>query len=954
MRNSFTRLLILAGCIWLSTTQTVFAQFPYPIDSVRSKAIGQALLFPAESRSVAQIRALMNANGSFTDRGPDLYIIEKRIRKLAQEYYANPSWQGNTSLKNDIYQALEYWFNNATPGVGWGDWTNTDIKMPRWMGRTMILMYDAITADIPSNPQAVALRNHVQNFYNTYVWGSTNGRPGSRLGANLSARLEGAATIGAFLNSPTILQVVQDSASSSIMLGAGTQTQYPNYAHHGFTTDYSFHHHNDEDGRMIWGNYGWVLISNFSFYIELVGGSPWDLSSAEYQRMFEAITEGARYFSYKGKYSLSVGGRKVLRETGYGSSNNFGKVLRILFRTGSISPDGFSPAEVGLLSDMWTRYTNPSSPQVFNSSKYFYTSDCLAHSRPDHHVVIKMLSDRNLAIEIGTGYPTRGYHLTDGSTFFMITGEEYLDSRVVWNYTAIPGTTIEQKAGQPLQTGPTVYQSSNTFAGGVSDGIHSVSGFDYNRTHSYSTVRAQKSYFLFDEDFIFLGSKVRQTASPNGDIWTTVNQAERKGTVTYNTGSGTNSIPLGTNTTQDFNGLNQIAWFHHDGMGYVIVPNGNIDLKLWADNRTGTWRSIDQSNSNTSNQSRKMFQLSINHGANPSNDTYSYLVFPNVSAADMPAIASNLPIAIVKHTDDAHVVHHASEEITQAMLYANNQDFQSPLGFQIASDKPAVIQLSQDTTVLKLSVSDPMQQETSITLTIEGELSGPNTTYNSSTNESTVTVNLPQGIYAGNQVDIDLSLNGTSLPVELADFSGIYKGQKSLVELSWSTASEINSDYFEVLRSANGFDFEKIGEIKASGYSQTSLNYSFEDRAPLIGENYYRLRMVDIDGSEEFSKIIVLNATLNKSSFVKVYPNPWASTNPLTIEAQLVGEALLEGSIVDLSGRTILLLEHGKTDNRGRTSWEIPRQKIASGVYFLRLEGRDQSQVLHQKIIIQP
>ena len=94
-------------------------------------------------------------------------------------------------------------------------------------------------------------------------------------------------------------------------------------------------------------------------------------------------------------------------------------------------------------------------------------------------------------------------------------------------------------------------------------------------------------------------------------------------------------------------------------------------------------------------------------------------------------------------------------------------------------------------------------------------------------------------------------LGGPVLPIELVDFTA-YR-QSGQVVLEWSTASESNSSHFEVERSADGLFFETIGSLPAAGESAATIAYRTEDRAPLQGVNYYRLKLVDLDGSFEHS-----------------------------------------------------------------------------------------------------
>ena len=160
---------------------------------------------------------------------------------------------------------------------------------------------------------------------------------------------------------------------------------------------------------------------------------------------------------------------------------------------------------------------------------------------------------------------------------------------------------------------------------------------------------------------------------------------------------------------------------------------------------------------------------------------------------------------------------------------------------------------------------------------------------------------------------------GVVLAVELTSFKGsTAKGQNIL---DWSTASEKNAAHFDIQRSSDNTAWSNIGQVKAVNNAYGS-DYQFIDAQPLSGTNYYRLQMVDANGSTELSKIVAVTANGNKS--LKVYPNP--AKDVLTI----LTDANTEGvSIFDINGRLVLSVVD-KSQN-------VNIQKLASGVYFVRM-----------------
>ncbi len=110
----------------------------------------------------------------------------------------------------------------------------------------------------------------------------------------------------------------------------------------------------------------------------------------------------------------------------------------------------------------------------------------------------------------------------------------------------------------------------------------------------------------------------------------------------------------------------------------------------------------------------------------------------------------------------------------------------------------------------------------------------------------------------------------TPLPVKLVDFSAAREGNTTT--LAWSTSEESNSDYFDVQRSGDGKAWEKLKTIAAKGESSVETHYSAVDDSPMNGNNLYRLKMVDKDGTFALSKI--RSVEFNLKTGYTLFPNP--------------------------------------------------------------------------------
>jgi hypothetical protein len=102
------------------------------------------------------------------------------------------------------------------------------------------------------------------------------------------------------------------------------------------------------------------------------------------------------------------------------------------------------------------------------------------------------------------------------------------------------------------------------------------------------------------------------------------------------------------------------------------------------------------------------------------------------------------------------------------------------------------------------------------------------------------------------------------LPIELTQFNAVLSDiSDNTIKLSWETASELNAGTFVIERANEHLNFDSIAKVKASGNSVVILSYSYFDTPDWIGQLYYRLRMIDLDGSFTYSDIVSIETRGN-------------------------------------------------------------------------------------------
>lgn len=170
------------------------------------------------------------------------------------------------------------------------------------------------------------------------------------------------------------------------------------------------------------------------------------------------------------------------------------------------------------------------------------------------------------------------------------------------------------------------------------------------------------------------------------------------------------------------------------------------------------------------------------------------------------------------------------------------------------------------------------------------------------------------------------------LPVTIADITAL--GREHSVDLYWSTSSEVNSKTFEIQRSINGTDFEIIGQVQASGDSKVERKYTFTDETPSKGSNFYRLKMIDRDGSSAYSKTVSAKVAYQSALLVKnVSLAPGGTGLRMLIESNETTHGNL--SVFDASGR--VYLNAPLTIREGANSIQEELKLNGSGIFYLRL-----------------
>ena len=199
-----------------------------------------------------------------------------------------------------------------------------------------------------------------------------------------------------------------------------------------------------------------------------------------------------------------------------------------------------------------------------------------------------------------------------------------------------------------------------------------------------------------------------------------------------------------------------------------------------------------------------------------------------------------------------------------------------------------------------------------------------------STNATIISFNLDLAQAINNAVIVPVTLcnNNIVLPLTLIDFNA--KAQEGSINVLWQTANEINFSRFELQRSTDAQNFNTIAEIKGKGKG----NYAYIDAdvEPVL-IYYYRLKLVDLDGSFTYSNI--KSASISGKSTAHIFPNP--TTGILNLNINSGTSININYEVINISGQVVLYKNARLVE--GKNTIEINTSDFPAGVYSVKVNS---------------
>jgi hyaluronate lyase len=590
---------------------------------------------------------------------------------------------GNTNLAAAIDSGLDWMVANVyTPtGYEYDNWWDWEIGGAQNFNNAFALMYPTLTGAEITN-------------YCAAIDGHSPGGPANTYGWQRSANTADMALV-MFIRG--ILGKDKERMTQAKM-NLSTVFAYVTTGD-GFYTDGSFVFHTD---KAYTGGYGVALLNATSDLINLLEGSQWQFTDSNKTSVINWVSNSFEPVIYNGALMDMVRGRNISRGGGGNETENTNR-NRALFAIRQVARFA-PPATAAAFSNF------ADAPLLPPGQFQFAGMDRVVALRNGFGVGVSMSSSRIAIYESIHRENLHGWFTGDGMTYLYVGPVETQFAGDFWptvDAYHLPGTTVEitpRTAAQGANKRPTQH-----WVGGAQvSGSYGTAGMSLANPLSPS-LTAKKSWFMFDSEVVCLGAGV--TCGDPAEIDTTV-EDRRLGTDPTNhfTVNGTVITPvMGWS-----NNLSNVSWCALDGVGGYYFPGGAASLQAAFVSNSGSWSDIGGRRRGRPNTDDYL-KLWYNHGVNPTNATYAYVLLPNMTASSVAAYAADPDIVVLANTPEVQAAKKPSLGVVAANFWTGGTHSID----LITANAPSSIITSQKSSGFAVGISDPTQTNRgSITVTL--------------------------------------------------------------------------------------------------------------------------------------------------------------------------------------------------------------------------------------------
>lgn len=630
-----------------------------------------------------------------------LWFTYDRLKTLALAYStAGGALHHNPALRTDLLSALDWMYDNFynENKTQVGNWWHWQIGVPLRLNDITVLLYDTLTG------------TQVKN----YMRAINKFTPAP---SGTAANLVWMATVVG-------VRGVIAKESGKIFSAAGSLSSVFPYvtSGDGFYRDGSFIQHSYYPYT---GSYGSSLMVFLAPLLRMLDGSRWAVTDTRMTNVFEWAHGAYQPVIYKGAIMDMVRGRAIARESETDRIIGHQTIAGILWLA-QFAPPGDALVFKAMVKE-WIQTDTarkfcatidlgaiPPAKAILGDSLipargelvghyHFGSMDRVVHLRPGFGLGLSLSSSRIANFESFSSENLRGWYAAAGMTYLYNTDlMQFSDG--FWptvNSYRLPGTTVDTQAR--AEGSGAGYRSPHNWVGGAALGEWGAAGMQLDAWSS--TLAAKKSWFMFDDEIVCLGAGI--SSGDNRGVETIVENRMLQG-------AGTNTLTVnGTvkpSTLSWSEAMPDTAWAHLAGnvagadLGYYFSPACTV--RGLREARSGSWDDIDHYYGNSTNSfTRNYYTLWLEHGTNPVNESYSYVLLPNKSAAEVAAYAAGPNVEVLENTPSVQSVREGPLGVTAVNFW--NDGVQSAGNISVDRKCSVVVQVTE--TNLSVGVADPTQ-----------------------------------------------------------------------------------------------------------------------------------------------------------------------------------------------------------------------------------------------------
>lgn len=477
----------------------------------------------------------------------------------------------------------------------------------------------------------------------------------------------------------------------------------------GFYTDGSFIQHNNHPYT---GSYGGSLLEELSDFMAIVTNTPFSFKSEVSAPYYDWIFDSFRPLMYDSNFMSMVRGRDIVRAN-RSENTRFLNIFSYILITSQFAPeeeqarllplikyfievngvDKFVGAVqikyIDLLYEIAADETIVADDD-YEIVKVFGNMDRVVQHRPKYAVGIALSSTRIYKYEAINGENGKGWYNGDGTVYIYTDGTDF-DDKYFNNSDPLkrPGTTVTdtERVNENLSGG--IFGASD-FAGGVEHGKYGASALvlGYAQNNYYNTdITAKKSYFLFDNEIVCIGSGIKESQSGDETYTTVENRMWKDGQIFKVDGVSVNEQGSKVAKYMSFTGMG----------GYVF--DGATEVKY-----------------NKYVNTYSFLEITVSHGISPTDGSYFYVYLPSATDAQTKAYSDSLSerITVISQTNAVHAVRDNDIGVTGYVFYEAG----SCNGITVSA--PCIVMVSEENGTTTVSVSDPTHKLESVTVNVGG------------------------------------------------------------------------------------------------------------------------------------------------------------------------------------------------------------------------------------------